>query len=286
VPSTRLRILIGSSLFAALLPLAWMPLFRSYRQSRRRSYLLTAVAFATLFGIMLLRVPYEFFNTDGLQNAFLSTPMQAFVFASLAFFPAIATLGFLLMCSSRLYQELERQATFDSLTGINNRRTLGDLADRAIAAAQRHRRGLAVLLIDADHFKRVNDVHGHAIGDAALQLIAATLQCALRAEDLLGRLGGEEFVVLLPDAGETAACASAERLRAAVERGEFSTAQCAIPLHISVGVAVFRSGDDFASLLRRADQAMYAAKRSGRNRVIGPSDLPDGPVPATSLLAG
>jgi diguanylate cyclase (GGDEF)-like protein len=285
-PSTRVRILIGSSLFAALLPLAWLPLLRAYRQSRRRSYLLTAAAFATLFGIMLLRVGYEFFNVDGLQNAFLSTPMQAFVFASLAFFPAVATLGFLLMCSSRLYQELERQATVDSLTGINNRRTLGELASRAIAAAHRHRRGLAVLLIDADHFKRVNDAHGHAIGDEALQLISTTLQCALRAGDLLGRLGGEEFVVILPEADESAACASAERLRQAVEQTEFSAAQRAVPLCISVGVAMFESGDDFASLLRRADQAMYAAKRGGRNRVVGPSDLPVGAIPASSLLAG
>lgn len=278
IPSTRVRILLGSSLFAALLPFALGPLLDSYRQSRRRSYLLTAAAFVTLFGIMLARLVNESLNTDGLRDAFFSTPMQAIVFGSLAFFPAVATLGFVLMCSARLYQELERQATVDALTGINNRRTLGDLAARAIAAAQRHARGLAVLLIDADHFKRINDAHGHAVGDEALQRIAATLQCTLRTEDLLGRLGGEEFVVVMPDTDEAAARTGAERLRHAVEQVQFSVQQGTVALRISIGVALIGPGDDFASLLRRADQAMYTAKRSGRNRVIGPADLVAHPV--------
>jgi diguanylate cyclase (GGDEF)-like protein len=278
VPSTRVRILLGSSLFAALLPFALRPLLDSYRVSRRRSYLLTAAAFAALFGIMLVRLVSESLDTRGLRDAFFSTPMQAIVFGSLAFFPAIATLGFVLMCSARLYQELERQATVDALTGINNRRTLGDLAARSIAAAQRHARGLAVLLIDADHFKRINDAYGHAVGDEALQRIAATLQCTLRTEDLLGRLGGEEFAVVMPDADEAAACAGAERLRHAMEQVQFSTQHGAVALRISIGVSMVGPGDDFASLLRRADQAMYTAKRSGRNRVIGPAGLAAHPV--------
>ncbi|HZP66748.1 MAG TPA: GGDEF domain-containing protein [Rudaea sp.] len=286
VPNTRVRILIGSSLFAALLPYALLPLLGAYRRTWRRSYLLTAAGFAILLAIMLVRVLYEGLNAEGLNNALLSTPMQALVFGALAIFPAVGTLGFLLMCSSRLYQELERQATVDALTGINNRRTLDELAGRAIAAAHRHKRSLAVLLIDADHFKRINDVHGHEVGDDALRCICAALKRGLRAEDLFGRLGGEEFVVVLPDADETAALASAERLRQAVEQAEFSAERRAVPLRISIGVAIDAPDDDFASLLRRADQALYAAKRAGRNRVIGPSDPPPDPLPAASLLAG
>jgi len=286
IPSTRVRILVGSFLFAAMLPLALGPLLDAYHESRRRSYLLTAAAFAILLGVMLVRLIHEGLNAQGLQNAFLSTPMQAFVFGGLAFFPAVATLGFLLMCSSRLYQELERQATVDALTGINNRRTLGELAARAVASAHRHKRSLAVLLIDADHFKRINDVFGHEVGDEALQLISATLQCALRTEDLFGRLGGEEFVVVLPEADEDAARIGAERLRHAIEQVDFSAQHRPIPLRISIGVSVIEAGDDFAALLRRADQAMYAAKRSGRNRVIGPADMLRHPHPHPVVVEG
>jgi len=281
VPSTRIRILIGSTLFAALLPFALLPLFAAYRESRNRSYVLTAAAFAVLFATMLARVAYETLDEQGLTSAFLSTPMQDCVFAVLAFFPVIATLGFLLMCSSRLYEELERQAGVDSLTGINNRRTVTDMATRAIAAAHRHGQALAVLLIDADHFKRINDAHGHEVGDEALQLISATVQCELRTEDLFGRLGGEEFVVVLPAADESAARRNAERLRANIEKAELRAGHRTIELCVSIGIAVIRAGDDFAALLRRADQAMYEAKRSGRNRVVGPSDLPVGALAMT-----
>jgi diguanylate cyclase (GGDEF)-like protein len=121
-------------------------------------------------------------------------------------------------------------------------------------------------------------VYGHEVGDEALQMIAATLQCTLRSEDLLGRLGGEEFVVVLPDADEAAAMVSAERLRHAIEAAEFKAWHRRIPLYVSVGVAVIDDGDDFACLLRRADQAMYAAKRAGRNRVVGPANLIVRPV--------
>ena len=283
VPSTRIRILIGSTLFAALLPLALFPLFAAYRESRNRSYLLTAAAFAILLATMLARVAYETLDERGLTSAFVSTPMQDFVFAVLAFFPVIATLGFLLMCSSRLYEELERQAGVDSLTGINNRRTVTDMATRAIAAAHRHGQTLAVLLIDADHFKRINDAHGHAVGDEALQLISATVQCELRSEDLFGRLGGEEFVVVLPAADEPAARSNAERLRANIEKAELRAGHGTVELCVSIGIAVIRAGDDFAALLRRADQAMYEAKRSGRNRVVGPSDLPVGALAVTDV---
>jgi diguanylate cyclase (GGDEF)-like protein len=130
-----------------------------------------------------------------------------------------------------------------------------------------------LLLVDVDHFKRINDVHGHEVGDDALKLLATTLQGALRSEDLFGRLGGEEFVAVLPESDESAAAASAERLRRAVEDCAFSVRGQAHPLRVSIGVAVMQSGDDFAALLRRADLAMYAAKRAGRNRVRGPGDL-------------
>jgi diguanylate cyclase (GGDEF)-like protein len=277
IPSMRWRTVTVSAVFCAQM-LCGVVALLDWSQPRRRSHILTASAFLTLAGVLVVRIVYEGLRDGSLASAFAPTPMQTIVFAFAAFFPTLATLGFVLMCSDRLHQELERQATVDSLTGISNRRTLGELATRAIASAHRHKRSLAVLLLDADHFKRINDVYGHEVGDEALQMIAATLQCTLRSEDLLGRLGGEEFVVVLPDADAAAAMASAERLRHAIETAEFKGWHRRIALCVSVGVAVIDDGDDFACLLRRADQAMYAAKRAGRNRVVGPADLDARPV--------
>jgi diguanylate cyclase (GGDEF)-like protein len=239
----------------------------------RRSHLLTAASFALFAAVLAARAVFEGVQPDVLPHAFAPTPMQSTAFSLATMFPTVATLGFVLMCSDRLHQELERQATLDALTGIANRRTLELQAERAIAAAHRHRRELAAILIDADHFKRINDVYGHAAGDDALQQIAATLQHALRGEDLFGRLGGEEFVAILPETGEAAACASAERLRVAIEQLQFVAQLRPTPLRISLGVATLEAGDDVTTLLRRADQALYAAKNKGRNCVVGPSDL-------------
>ena len=279
VPSIRWRTVSVSAVFCVQMLCAVAALL-DWRQPQRRSYLLTAAAFLILAAVLMVRIVYEGLRQGTLTSAFAATPMQTAVFGFAAFFPTIATLGFVLMCSDRLHQELERQATIDALTGISNRRTLLDLVTRAIALAHRHQHPLALLLIDADHFKRINDVYGHAAGDAALQTLVAALQCSLRGEDLLGRLGGEEFVVVLPEADQAAAHASAERLRVAVENAEFSTRHQSIPLRVSIGIALIGDGDDFASMLHRADQAMYAAKRAGRNRVARPADAHAGSAAA------
>jgi diguanylate cyclase (GGDEF)-like protein len=270
-PSIRWRTVSVSAVFCMQMLCAVTALL-DWRQPQRRSYLLTAAAFLMLAAVLMVRIVYEGLRQGTLPSAFAATPMQTAVFALAAFFPTIATLGFVLMCSDRLHQELERQAGIDALTGISNRRTLLAQATRAIAQAHRHQHPLALLLVDADHFKRINDIYGHAAGDGALQTLVAALQYSLRGEDLLGRLGGEEFVVVLPEADQVAAHASAERLRLAVENVEFSSQHQSIPLRVSIGIALIGEGDDFASMLRRADQAMYAAKRAGRNRVAGPAD--------------
>ena len=279
-PSMRWRgvtvsLVLGLQLFGALRALlGWSP--------NRRSHLLTAAAFIALGATLVVRALLETVRPFVLSHALAATPMQTIVFSLAVLFPTIATLGFVLMCSDRLHQELERHATTDMLTGIGNRRTLEELATRAVAAAHRHRRALALLLIDADHFKQINDDYGHEAGDAALKLIAAILRHESRDEDLLGRLGGEEFVIVLPEAAEAAAMAGAERLRHAIEQVEFVARAQRVPLRVSIGIATLLPGDDFAALLRRADRALYAAKRAGRNRVVGPHELPPLPDAATS----
>lgn len=272
VPDNRWRLIAGSAVFCVQLLFVVAALL-DWGQPRRRSHLLTASAFFIFAIVLMVRIVYEAIGNQSLENVVAASPIQAVVLACAVFFPAIATLGFVLMCTDRLNQELEHQAKIDPLTGISNRRTLDELAAAALAAARRHKRNLAVLLADADHFKRINDVYGHEVGDDALRALAITLDCALRSEDLLGRIGGEEFVIVLPDSDESAARASAERLRLAVEQTRFNVGEELLPLRISIGLAVAEEGDDFPALLRRADKAMYAAKRSGRNRVAGSSDL-------------
>ena len=163
----------------------------------------------------------------------------------------------------RLLHEVERLAASDPLTGLPNRRLFDATLDREIARARRSGSPLAVGLIDVDHFKAVNDEHGHQVGDQVLCELAAALRGALREEDVVARYGGEEFVVLLPDAAADAAVMVAERLRAAV-----ATGVSRLPITISVGVAALDPGSGGAGVVARADAALYEAKRSGRDRVV------------------
>jgi diguanylate cyclase (GGDEF)-like protein len=285
LPSVRLRLVTVSAVFVLQMSSAVVALLDVARP-RGRSHLLTASAFLGLAAVLVLRIVLESFSPIVPPSPFASTPIQSLVFAVAAFFPIVATLGFVLMCTDRLHQELEHRARVDPLTGISNRRTLGELAEQAIVSTRQRRRKLALLLVDADHFKRINDAFGHEVGDDALRVLAAALDCALRSQDVLGRLGGEEFVVVMPDCDETAARAAADRLRIAVEKTVFAAGEERVPLRVSIGFAVCGDADDFASLLRRADKAMYLAKRLGRNRVIGPSDMEAGPDPAVNGLHG
>jgi two-component system cell cycle response regulator len=164
---------------------------------------------------------------------------------------------------------LEDQLFEDPLTRVHNRRFVFGQLEALVSGARRHRRPLAVAMVDIDAFKAVNDRHGHEVGDRVLVAIGEALQRALRAEDVLGRLGGEEFVALLPDTGAEAAARTAERLRAAVAGADGPARVTA-----SVGWAVLRHAEAPDDLVRRADEALYAAKQEGRDRVRGPATLP------------
>jgi diguanylate cyclase (GGDEF)-like protein len=164
--------------------------------------------------------------------------------------------------------ELERISATDALTGLHNRRYLTEQLERAEALAARHAREWAVVMLDIDRFKSVNDVHGHAAGDAVLAEVAKRLQSRLREEDHLGRFGGEEFLVLLPDTNAEAAAHVAEDLRAAVADGPLPSPAGELPVTISAGWAAW-DGDEPHGLVARADAALYEAKAAGRNRVVG-----------------
>ncbi|KDB51253.1 response regulator/GGDEF domain-containing protein [Sphaerotilus natans subsp. natans DSM 6575] len=163
----------------------------------------------------------------------------------------------------------EQLALTDALTGVRNRRWFMTQAALEFERATRHGRSLALVLIDVDHFKRVNDEHGHQTGDRLLVEIAQTCAATLRRTDLLARFGGEEFIVLLPETGQREAVRLAERMRQAVQAGLRDPQHpLQVPVTISLGVvAMSAATPTLDALIRATDQALYDAKRAGRDRV-------------------
>lgn len=164
--------------------------------------------------------------------------------------------------------ELERLARTDGLTGLWNRRYFVELCGREMNRAERDATPLSLLMIDLDHFKAVNDRHGHAAGDAVLCALAGHFRSQLRLIDVIGRLGGEEFGVGLPAIGLDEALGVAERMRAGLEGLDIDAAGAQLRCTVSIGIAEWNGSESFDVLLARADAALYAAKRQGRNRVL------------------
>ena len=170
------------------------------------------------------------------------------------------------------YKKIERQlanmALFDSLTGTLNRPAFYQHAEKEFTRSKRYYRPLSVIMLDIDHFKRVNDQYGHHGGDQVLQIFAEACQEVIRNTDLMGRVGGEEFAMLLPDTSMKAAFNLAERLRERINKYPYLAGDMLIEITASLGVAELQSDDsDFKTLLQRADEALYRAKEKGRNRV-------------------
>ena len=175
-------------------------------------------------------------------------------------------------------EELERESTTDPLTGAWNRRYIDRVLKTETARSQLQRQPLSVILCDIDHFKRVNDTHGHAAGDAVLQDFVRALASSIRESDILCRWGGEEFLLCTPGTSRGGALPLAEKLRASVAGHGFSTSE---RVTASFGVAELRLGEDPASLLARADRALYEAKAAGRNCVgFAPDETSDAFEPA------
>jgi diguanylate cyclase (GGDEF)-like protein len=169
----------------------------------------------------------------------------------------------------QLSRNLYESATRDPLTHAVNKRGFGEQLAKEYAFAVRHGQALSLLALDVDHFKRVNDTYGHAAGDYVLKHLAEVIGVAIRREDLLARIGGEEFAVLLRDIARQGALDCGERIRASIEKTLFETGGKRIPITISVGVATLQR-DVHATpeaLLEAADRALYQAKHTGRNRV-------------------
>ena len=168
-----------------------------------------------------------------------------------------------------LNEELQIQARFDALTACANRRYVLEILDVELQRSLRFGFACTIAMLDIDHFKAVNDQYGHATGDAVLRHFVGTVTAALRVTDTLGRVGGEEFLLLMPQTEGAGALELAERIRQAVERQTVATESGEWPLTVSIGVAQWRgAGDTPEGVIARADDALYAAKHAGRNRVL------------------
>ena len=168
---------------------------------------------------------------------------------------------------NRYQSKLEVLATTDKLTGLANRQAFDTLMQQALNEARRTGAPMCALLIDIDHFKAVNDRHGHVAGDRLLRNVASVVRKSLRASDIVSRWGGEEFLVLLKNISADRAALIAEKLRNAVEKSEINLGREMASVTISIGSAMYRNGDTADQLISRADTALYEAKDQGRNRV-------------------
>ena len=172
---------------------------------------------------------------------------------------------------AQFHETIYSMMVSDGLTGIHNRRFFLESLERELARSQRHRRPLALVVFDIDHFKSINDTHGHLAGDAVLRELAHRIQSAIRKDEVFARYGGEEFVVILPEATRDKAMIFADRLRGIIADRSFDVNSISINVTISLGVSCIMGEPDVnaSTLIARADQNLYSAKQAGRNRVQG-----------------
>ena len=169
---------------------------------------------------------------------------------------------------SEYHEEIYRMTIVDGLTQVHNKRYLYEALEREIIRARRHARELSILMFDIDHFKKINDVHGHLAGDFVLKELARVVQSRIRRDELVARYGGEEFTVVLPETPLDGAKALAENIREKVQENRFLFQGEQIYVTVSIGVALLGEGDKTATeLIKHADEHLYEAKRGGRNKV-------------------
>jgi diguanylate cyclase (GGDEF)-like protein len=171
------------------------------------------------------------------------------------------------MRNTLLYRAATQSALRDPLTDTGNRIAMDQTLQREIELARRHMQPLSLLMLDIDHFKQINDTHGHGAGDDVLKAVAASIKNQLRNVDMVFRYGGEEFLILLSNTSREAAALVGERLRCAAQTEDYPADGCTVELTVSLGCSTLLPGESAESLLRRADSALYVAKREGRNRL-------------------
>ncbi|MBB4127805.1 diguanylate cyclase (GGDEF)-like protein [Xanthomonas translucens] len=264
----RTMVLFGCSLRGLLTVATGIALWRHADATIRTAARFTA-AFHFLWALMLLLRIAWWWTHPAADTS--HDPTSNFGLLSRMVLTSIITPGFLWMLTRQMNAELIRHASQDSLTGVANRRVMWERGEAATQDARDRNAPIAVLMIDVDNFKAINDRLGHTVGDQVLIAIADTLARQIRSPDFLARVGGEEFMVLIPHGDESAVRDIAERLRRVVERQEIAAASSAALLcTVSIGYCISTQAQiEWQKLVVIADQALYAAKRGGRNRVTG-----------------
>lgn len=259
-PSFQVRLFIMSLLGVGVFSyLGWLPL-RYGRLST--GSLVTASAFVLTALSCFLRLLSLATGMDDPTNLFDPGKLQVIYLASFNLTLLIATMGFILMANEQLREILEFNAAHDALTGVLNRSAFFGRAHAEFEQSRRHDRPLSIALIDLDHFKRVNDNYGHGVGDRVLVDFCAAVHAALRTGDCMGRYGGEEFVVLLPDTTQEEAAVVMRRLLDTIRPGPGLP-----PYTFSIGYATLAPDMvELDDLLTAADRALYRAKKNGRAR--------------------
>jgi len=275
--SIVIRIAISSVVYIVQdLILLWLLLGGVRRTVGRGQHLLMAGVILNLL-VMVYRALMAFTNEHLVARITDPGISQTLVYLSAFVSLILVPIGFVLMAKEAADEKTRLMGMIDKLTGCWNRFRIEETAQHEMRRLQRYATPVSLILIDIDHFKAVNDTYGHLVGDLILQGIAATAQVCIRNTDLLGRWGGEEFIVLLPASGFSAAADSAERMRRAIENSLYGDG---IKVTASLGVASCRSTDSWDEWLQRADQALYRAKAQGRNRVV--AEMPLLPASAPS----
>jgi diguanylate cyclase (GGDEF)-like protein len=269
------RIITYSLLAAVIDGAIALELFRKVPHALRFSSWFTGSLFA-LYGIFMVFRGLLTELLPPLHDLLEINTLQAMTFLLAIFFGIAWTFGFVMLNSERLeadlrsaQDKLQKMATTDFLTGIANVRFFSEAGEREVQRAHRYKRPLALLMIDLDHFKKVNDKYGHTIGDKILVAFAGICKKCLRKVDIFGRLGGEEFAILLPETDANGGKKFAERLRATIEKSRIKVENKTFHIAVSIGVTELLPDDNqLETALKRADDTMYEAKRKGRNQVV------------------
>lgn len=281
-PSARAVVVTILCTYQATLLLAITYRERAGTAGRGQYFVMLAAGLGII--TMAVRALSTALGTDQALELTSSTPVQMATFLVSCVILILSSMGLVLMTKERADAHNRRLAMHDELTGLPNRRYSVEVLERLLGALKRSRQPFSLLMLDIDHFKQINDQCGHMVGDRALRLLADGLRARLRAQDLAGRLGGEEFLVILPDTSATGASLLAESLRRSVAQLRL---QCdggsPQQMTVSIGVCTVLPGSHPSPLevIDLADQALYRAKQNGRNRV----EVALTPVPGRQPLA-
>jgi diguanylate cyclase (GGDEF)-like protein len=271
--SARLNIEVASLYLGCQWALIAVLFVRASIAGKRRVDILIVASFALAAAVGLFRAIDTVFSDNPTRSLLEPNLMQSVSFVSLYVSMIGASFGFIMMAKEKADLELQRQATIDALTGIENRRAFLNHALSELARCKRQDKPFALLMLDIDNFKAINDTCGHIVGDGVLQQLAHVVGATLRSYDVFGRYGGEEFVIFLPEAPAVEAVRIAERIRAACERDVVTVSSTQARYTVSIGLVSIANEHpaSFDDLLRRSDEALYAAKALGRNCVVSAS---------------